>query len=250
VVTRLFGLDPDTAVAIQRDTVEMVSANEGTPAAYQRVHNRMVTLVAEVRSDPGMPGIPARMAEHRAALTDEEIVNDLIGTVYASHQSTTDWIGNALGLMLTDERFAVTMAGGRRSVGQALNEVLWENTPVPGFIGRWAAEDTLLGGQRINKGDCLVLGLAAANADPGVRPDFKAGAAGNQAHMSFSHGEHSCPVPARELAEVISMTSIEVLLDRLPDVVLTVPHEELAWRSSIWIRGVKALPVEFTPALG
>ncbi|MDW6065576.1 cytochrome P450 [Streptomyces sp. FXJ1.4098] len=250
VVTRLFGLAPDTAVAIQRDTVEMVSANEGSVAAYQRVHNRMVTLMAEVRSNPGMPGIPAQMAAHRAALTDEEIVNDLIGTVYASHQSTTDWIGNALGLMLTDERFAVTMAGGRRSIGQALNEVLWENTPVPAFIGRWAAEDTILGGQRIKKGDCLVLGLAAANADPSVRPDFRADATGNQAHMSFSHGEHSCPVPARELAEVIAMTAIEVLLDRLPDVVLAVSPEELVWRSSIWLRGIAALPVEYTPALG
>src|SRR4051812_29530920 len=99
----------------------------------------------------------------------------------------TDWIGNALGLMLTDERFAVTMAGGRRSTGQALNEVLWENTPVPGFTGRWAAEDTHLGGQHIKKGDCLVPGLAAAGADPGVRPDFPAEAGGNQAHMSFSH---------------------------------------------------------------
>ncbi|GAA2373572.1 cytochrome P450 [Streptomyces cuspidosporus] len=250
VVTRLFGLDPAVAAAIQRDTVEMVSATEGTMAAYQRVHDRMVALVAEVRGDPGMPGIPARMAEHPAGLTDEEIVNDLIGTVYASHQSTTDWIGNALRLMLTDERFAVTLAGGRRSVGQALNEVLWEDTPVPSFIGRWAAEDTVLGGQRIKKGDCLVLGLAAANADPSIRPDFQAGAAGNQAHMSFSYGEHGCPVPARELAEVISMTAIEVLLDRLPDVALAVPAEELEWRTSVWFRGVRALPVEFTPAPG
>ncbi|MGO4425331.1 cytochrome P450, partial [Streptomyces sp. MCAF7] len=62
--------------------------------------------------------------------------------------------------------------------------------------------------------------------------------------------EHSCPVPARELAEVIAMTAIEVLLDRLPDVVLAVAPEELVWRSSIWLRGIAALPVEFTPALG
>ncbi|WP_432587403.1 cytochrome P450 [Streptomyces sp. HD1123-B1] len=247
VVTRLFGLDASESAALQRDMLDLANGSADQAAAYQRMYDRMAALVAKVRVNPS-PGIPERLAAHPAGLTDEEIVNDLIGTVYASHQPTADWIGNALRLMLTDERFAVTMAGGRRSVGQALNEVLWEDTPVPNFIGRWAAEDTTLGGRHIRKGDCLVLGFAAANADPNVRPDFRAGASGNQAHMAFSHGEHGCPEPARDLAEVIAMAAIEVLIDRLPDVTLTVAAEKLEWRSSALMRGVAAIPVTFTPA--
>jgi len=34
--------------------------------------------------------------------------------------------------------------------------------------------------------------------------------------MSFGHGEHGCPYPAPELAEVIARTAVEVLLDRYP----------------------------------
>jgi cytochrome P450 len=248
VVTRLYGLDTLESAALQNDIVELANESADTLAAYQRMHNRMAALVADVRRVP-VPGIPAVMASHPAGLTDDEIVNDLIGVVYASHQPTTDWIGNALRLMLTDERFTITMAGGRASVGRALNEVLWEDTPVPNFIGRWAAEDTLLGGQHIRKGDCLVLGLAAANADPSIRPGSWAGSTGNQAHMAFSHGEHGCPEPARELAEVMSMTAIEVLIDRLPDVTLTIPPTELEWRSSALMHGVGAIPVQFSPAL-
>ncbi|QKV97697.1 cytochrome P450 [Streptomyces sp. NA02950] len=247
VVTRLFGLDASQSAALLRDMLDLANGSEDQAAAYQRMYDRMAALVAKVRVNP-VPSIPERLAAHPAGLTDEEIVNDLIGTVYASHQPTADWIGNALRLMLTDERFAVTMAGGRRSVGQALNEVLWEDTPVPNFIGRWAAEDTTLGGQHIRKGDCLVLGMAAANADPNVRPDFRAGASGNQAHMSFSHGEHGCPEPGRELAEVIATAAIEVLIDRLPDVTLAVAPEELQWNSSALMHGVAAMPVTFTPA--
>jgi cytochrome P450 len=246
-VTWLYGLDPAVTDEHGRDMAEATGGGPGAHDAYQRMHARMVKLLERARSAPG-PGLPERLAAHPADLTDDEIIYDLIGVIYASHQPTVDLIGNALRLMLTDERFAVTMAGGRRSVSQALKEVLWEATPVPNFIGRWAAADTVLGGQRITKGDCLVLGLAAANADPDVRPDFQAVASGNQAHLAFSHGEHGCPMPARELAEIMARTAIEVLIDRLPDITLSIPPEEIAWRASVWVQGVAALPVEFSPA--
>jgi cytochrome P450 len=142
----------------------------------------------------------------------------------------------------------VTLSGGRRSAGQALNEVLWEDTPGQNSLGRWATQDTHLGGRRIKAGDGIVLGLAGANADPQVRPDSSAGSLGNHAHMAFAHGEHGCPHPAPEIAEIIAQTAVEVLLDRLPDVRLTVSPDELRWRPSMQMRGLTALPVTFTPA--
>jgi cytochrome P450 len=204
-------------------------------------------LLDAKRERPG-PDVTSRMLAHPAELTDEELLQDLIVVTYAAQQPTTDWIGNTLRLMLTDDRFAVSLSGGRRSVGQALNEVLWEDTPTQNHIGRWAIRDTQLGGQRIAAGDLLVLGLAAANNDPQVRPDPYAGAAGNQSQLSFSHGEYQCPYPAPEIAEVIAKAAVEVLLDRLPDVRLAVPAEALEWREYIHARGLTALPVTFTPA--
>ncbi|MFD7505198.1 cytochrome P450 [Streptomyces sp. NPDC059850] len=245
VLNPMYGLDDDPALT--QEMVDLVSGKAG-PAAFDRLTNRMVALLEHARANPGASNIASVLAHHPAGLNDEEIINDLLGNVYAAHQPTTDLIGNALRLMLTDERFAVTMAGGRRSVGQALNEVLWEATPVPNWVGRWASEDTMFAGRHIRKGDCVMLGLAAANADPDVRPDFRAGASGNQAHMSFSHGPHGCPRAARELAENIAMAAIEVLIDRLPDVALSVTPDELQWRSALMMRGVSSIPVDFTPA--
>ncbi|MFI1334109.1 cytochrome P450 [Streptomyces sp. NPDC020845] len=246
VLNRMYGMNEAESTELQQITVDLVSG-KGGPEAHQNMVDRMVSLMEHARATPDRKNISTVLVNHPAGLTDEEIINDLLGNVYAAHQPTTDLIGNALRLMLTDERFAVTMSGGRRSVGQAINEVLWEATPVPNWVGRWAAEDTMLAGRHIRKGDCLMLGLAAANADPDVRPDFRAGAAGNQAHMAFSHGTHGCPPVARELAEAIAMAAIEVLIDRLPDVTLTVAPEDLEWRSKLMMRGVSAIPVQFTP---
>ncbi|MFC1418238.1 cytochrome P450 [Streptacidiphilus cavernicola] len=247
VVGGLFGLALEQTLALERDMVDSLDDGPGAVEAYGRIHEAMSRLLERGRRSPG-PDVASRMLAHPAGLEDEEIVQDMISIMAAGQQPTCNWIGNTLRLMLTDDRFAVTLSGGRRSVGQALNEVLWADTPTQNFIGRWAARDTVLAGKQIAAGDCLVLGLAAANTDPEVQPDFTAGSVGNQAHLSFSHGEHRCPVPAPEMAEVIARAAVEVLLDRLPDVALTVPTEQLDWRPSIWMRGVSALPVAFTSA--
>jgi cytochrome P450 len=248
-VVRMCGLPDEDRDGLVHDLTASLDVVEGEDpvAAYGRVGERIARLLDQKRKAPG-EDVPSALLRHPLGLTDEQITQDLISIIAAAQQPTANWIGNTLRLMLTDERFAVTLSGGRRSVGQALGEVLWEDTPTQNFIGRWAAHDTELGGRRIRQGDLLILGLAAANTDPRVHPDQAAGSAGNQAHLSFSHGEHQCPYPAPELAEVIARAAVEVLLDRLPDVVVAVDPQALRWRPSIWMRGLESLPVEFTPA--
>ncbi len=226
-----------------------LDAGEGEDpvAAYGRVGERLRQLVKEKRAVPG-PDVTSRMLMHPAGLTDEEVVQDLISVIAAAQQPTANWICNTLRLLLTDERFAVNVSGGRLSVGEALNEVLWLDTPTQNFIGRWAVRDVQLGGRQIKAGDCLVLGLAAANTDPQIWPEGHVGAE-NAAHLSFSNGEHRCPYPAPLLADVMARTAVETLLERLPDLVLAVEPEELVWRPSIWMRGLMELPVQFTPVV-
>ncbi|GAB1510827.1 cytochrome P450 [Actinophytocola sp. KF-1] len=229
----------DDVMGVMNSAVTSRAADQ--MAVYTRLQEEMQRLVDRKRAMPGSD-VPSHLLGNPALLADEEIVSDLLVVLLQSHQQTTNWIGNTIGLMLTDERFAITLSGGRASVGDALNEVLWHDTPTQNYLGRVATRDTRLGGQRIRTGDLLVLGLAAANADPRVRP--AEGTAGNRAMMSFGHGEHGCPYPAPEIAEIIAKTSVEVLIDRLPDLVLS---GDLEWRSSVWTRGLVRLPVTFTP---
>lgn len=246
VLAKMYGMPPDRTPALVRDIMTSLDAGPGALEAYTRVQGAMAELLDDKRREPG-PDVPSALLEHPAGLVDDEIVLDLLVVASAAQQPTANWIGNTIRLMLTDERFAVSLGGGRESVGQALNEVLWHDTPTQNFIGRFATRDTYLGGRRIRTGDLLVLGLAAANSDPDVRlaaPD----SGGNHAHMSFGHGEHGCPYPAPEIAEIIAKTTVEVLLDRLPDLALAVPEDSLEWQPSVWMRGLTTLPVVFTPA--
>ena len=260
---------PDDAYVPDPDTGGHRSGGRGgrarpleADAAAARVRGAVQALVARSRQARERSGTarPAPGADlttlllaHPADLTDEEIVHDLLTLLAAGRRPTADWIGNTLRLMLTDERFALSLSGGRRSAGQALTEVLWTEPPTQNIIGRWAVRDTELGGQRIARGDCLVLSLAAANADPRVAPAVGGtgarfpGTLGNQAHLAFSHGPHRCPEPAAALAGVIATAAVEVLLDRLPDLALPPGAAEPRWRPSLWQRGPAALPVVFTP---
>jgi cytochrome P450 len=246
VVARLFGIPAAETPALVQDIADSLDVAEKANAAHQRNFARMQQLVKARHDQPG-PDVPSRLIAHPSALTDDEIVIDLLVVMAAAQQPTANWIGNTLRLMLIDDQFSLTLQGGRSSADQALNEVLWKDTPTQNFIGRWAVQDCELGGERIRRGDLLVLGLAAANVDPQVHPKSFADSGINRAHMSFGHGEHGCPFPAPELAELIAKTAVEVLLDRMPDVELAVPADELEWRPSFWMRGLFALPVLFSP---
>ncbi|MEU3184530.1 cytochrome P450 [Streptomyces sp. NPDC006923] len=255
VLAKIYGFPDEQGPDLVAALNDMVDGRERALAGERRLAEAMAALLAvkraaqdaEEHAGPG-PDVVFRMLSGAGGLTDEEIAQDLMVMMAAGHQPTADWIGNSLRLMLTDDRFAASLSGGRHSVAQAMNEVLWEDTPTQNVAGRWAARDTRLGNRHIKAGDLLVLGLAAANFDPQVRTDGSALTGGNNAFFSFGHGEHRCPFPAQEIAEVVARTAIEVLLDRLPDIDLSVPPEALSTRPSPWLRGLSELPVRFTPA--
>ncbi|MEE4495373.1 cytochrome P450 [Streptomyces sp. BE230] len=250
VLARLVGFPDAEGADIARVLKDLADGGPDAQSAHLRFGEHMARLVAAKRAAPG-DDVTSRMLAFPEAFTDEEYMLDLMAITAAGHLTTADWISNSVRLMLTEDAFADSMAGGRRSIGEAMNEVLWEDTPTQILAGRWAVRDTQLGGQRIKAGDMLLLGLGAANTDPLVRQSMSgagtSGQGGNGAHLAFSHGEYRCPFPAQEIAEVIARTGIEVLLDRLPDLRLGVPVADLVRRPSAFLRGSTSLPVRFTP---
>ncbi|MEU9450174.1 cytochrome P450 [Streptomyces sp. NPDC048277] len=246
VLARLYGFPDEEGPGLVTALNDMIDGRERAIPGQLHLAGSMAQLLADRKANPA-DDVVSRMLQDKSGFTDEEVMQDLMVMMAAGHQPTADWIGNSLRLMLTDNRFAASLFGGRNSVAEAMNEVLWEDTPSQNIAGRWASRDTQLGGRRIRAGDLLILGLQGANSDPQVRTDASALTGGNNAHFSFGHGEHRCPFPAQEVAEVVARTGIEVVLDRLPDIDLAVPAESLTRRPSPWLRGLSALPVRFTP---
>ncbi|MEV4339755.1 cytochrome P450 [Streptomyces sp. NPDC049590] len=246
VLARLYGFSDEDGPGLVTALNDMIDGRERALAGQAHLAGSMARLVAERKKEPA-DDVVSRMLADDSGFSDEEIVQDLMVMLAAGHQPTADWIGNSLRLMLTDDRFAASLFGGRNSVAEAMNEVLWEDTPTQNVAGRWAARDTRLGGRAVRAGDLLLLGLQGANSDPQVRTDASELTGGNNAHFSFGHGDHRCPFPAQEVAEVIARTGIEVVLDRLPDIDLAVPADSLTRRPSPWLRGLTGLPVRFSP---
>ncbi|WP_181795312.1 cytochrome P450 [Streptomyces sp. WELS2] len=246
VLARLYGFSDEEGPGLVTALNDMIDGRERALAGQAHLAGSMARLVADRRKEPA-DDVVSRMLADDSGFSDEEIVQDLMVMMAAGHQPTADWIGNSLRLMLTDDRFAASLFGGRNSVAEAMNEVLWEDTPTQNVAGRWAARDTRLGGRAVRAGDLLLLGLQGANSDPQVRTDASELTGGNNAHFSFGHGEHRCPFPAQEVAEVIARTGIEVVLDRLPDIDLAAPADSLTRRPSPWLRGLTRLPVRFSP---
>jgi cytochrome P450 len=244
----MYGMDDDRGERIASLMGTVFDAGPDSQRAHAEIAAELAGLIAARRAEPG-PDVVSRMIAHPAAYTEEDLVAELVAVLGGAHQTTSEWIGNALRLMLTDDRFSASLSGARSSVQEALTEVLWEDSPSQMNAGRFAVHDVELGGKVVRKGDLLLLGYAAANKDPRVHAGPRAPGGGtNHAHLSFSHGEHGCPHAARGTAETMAITAIEVLLDRLPDIELAVPADEVRWRPSPWVRGVVSLPVTFTPA--
>ncbi|MFD8786060.1 cytochrome P450 [Kitasatospora sp. NPDC059599] len=250
VFTQLIGLPADAGPRL----VELISHFVDSSAQSQRAGAEfqaiLVDLVRRRRAAPSAD-LTSWLLAHPAGLTDEEAVHHLVVLMVAGNETSINWTGNTLRLLLTDRRFRATLTGGRLTVSDALEEVLWRDPPTQNFPGRWATGDTVLGGQYISAGDMLVLGLAAANADPaaqGVSAAAQGSLGGNRAHLAWGAGRHVCP--AQHPARIIVETAVETLLHRLPDLQLAVPAGELAWRPSPWSRALTALPVlysAFTP---
>ncbi|MEN8649307.1 cytochrome P450 [Streptomyces sp. 21So2-11] len=250
VLARCYGFTDAQGPGLATALNDMIDGSADALAGQVHLGASMARLIADKSAEPGAD-VTSLMITGQLGVADgfthEEIGEDLMVMIAAGHQPTADWIGNSLRLMLTDDRFAASLSGGRHSVAEAMNEVLWEDTPTQNVAGRWASRDTHLGGRHIRRGDLLLLGIGAANADPQVHIDSTALTGGNNAFFSFGHGEHRCPFPAQEMAEVIARTGIEVLLDRLPDIDLSIPADALKRRPSPWLRGLSVLPVRFTP---
>ncbi|MGW7170259.1 cytochrome P450 [Streptomyces sp. NPDC054884] len=195
-------------------------------------------LVALKRSKPG-EDVPSWLMQHPAKLTDEEMVHQIALLLVAGNEPLRNLIGNTLHRLLTHDAYA--HQGGL--IDEAIDDTLWENPPMQNLGAHYPVSDMEFAGQKLQAGDLVLVSYAAANTGPALTAARQAGS--NRAHLAWSAGPHACP--SKEPARQITVTAIENLLNKLPDVELAVPTESLTWRPGPFNRGLTALPAKFTP---
>ncbi|MFE4492578.1 cytochrome P450 [Streptomyces niveus] len=243
VITGLLGLDGPTGQELVKAIAGLVVANADSADASKRMGAILLALIEEKRHRPGND-VTSALLHHPVGLTDEEVLHNLVVMFVAGNQTTVNWIATTLRILLCDPAFRSSLSGGHLSVDDALDLVLWRFPPTQNFPARYATRDLRFGGQEVRAGDMLILGLAAANADPDILPEDGTPVVGNRSHLTFGAGPHTCP--AQDPARLITRTAVDTIRHRLPDLELAVPETELAWIKSPWSKGLAALPVRFT----
>jgi len=213
--------------------------------ASEELERRLLRLVADRRARPAND-IPSWMVAAPQKLSDEEIMQQLWLILVAGLGGCQSWIGNTLREMLTSN-LHTQMSGARLTIRDALDRVLWDQSPLQALPGRYTRSTgpaQHLGRYQIPPGEILIVGMAAASSDPLLRSG-EGPLVGNRSYPAFGSGPHACP--AESIAEIICSTAVEHLLQRVPDIRLAVPPEELVWQESLTVRGLVALPVTCSP---
>jgi len=179
-------------------------------------------------------------------LTDEEIVANCIVTMVGGQETTTNLIGNGLLTLIRNPEQLAQLRDDPSLITSAVEELLRYESPSQ-HTGRIAREDVQIGDKEIRKGQAVMAIMAAANRDPERFPDpdqLILDRSDNK-HLAFGWSSHFCF--GAPLARMEGQIAFETLLRRLPNLEL-VP-EPLTWRNNSGLRGLMALPVNFSKRL-
>ncbi|MGW3101185.1 cytochrome P450 family protein [Streptomyces sp. NPDC001100] len=233
------------------------------------IHRKRAALSDAPAPPPGgtFPGTPdtaptedlisalIRASDEGEHLTENEAAAMAFILLFAGFETTVNLIGNGTYALLTHPeqraRLEKSLAAGEHGLLETgVEELLRYDGPVELATWRFATRPLTLGGQDIAAGDPVLVVLAAADRDPErfADPDvLDLGRRDNQ-HLGYGHGIHYCL--GAPLARLEGQTALATLLTRLPDLQLAADPADLRWRGGLIMRGLRTLPVEFTPGAG
>jgi cytochrome P450 len=203
-------------------------------------------LFGERRHEPGQDLVSALVAvkDGGDTLSEEELSSMVALLIVAGHETTVSLIGNATLALLTNPEQRTALERDPALLPRAIEELIRYDGPVERTLVRWAAVDVELRGEKIRRGDSVIVILGAADRDPErfEEPDRLDLAAERETrHLGFGRGPHFCL--GAPLARLEAEIALGTLLRRLPGLRLAVAPDELRWRPVPLLRSLVALPV-------
>ena len=247
VICELLGVPEGDRGRIRHWSAELFAAGEPDriDAASHALAEYLADLVGTRRARPGDSLldelIAARDGEDR--LGEEELASLALLLLVAGHETTTNFLGNALLALLQHPAELERLRADPGLLPGALDELLRYDSPLSQATFRYSTEPLDLGGTAVPAGVPVLVAPGAANRDPGRFPapdrlDLSRDATG---HLSFGYGIHRCP--GAPLARAEAGTALRALLTRFPALRLAGPADQLSWRRTRLVRGLVALPL-------
>jgi cytochrome P450 len=175
---------------------------------------------------------------------DRELNGYYIIIATAGHDTTSASTAGAIMELAKNPALFERYRSAETDKAGLIEEAIRWTTPVQHFM-RSATEDTEISGQKISKGDWLMLCYASGNRDEAVFDDpftFNPDRGPNN-QIAFGFGGHVCL--GQHLARMEMRILMEELLPRLASLELA---GDPARVESVFVGGLKRLPVRFKPA--
>jgi cytochrome P450 len=254
VTAQLLGLPSDDAGLLKRWTADLFDLFGAGVAGAEVIHRAWLGLreahdyfgreLARRRAAGG-DGMIAALAT-ADGLDELDRIGLCVTLVAGAYETTTHVVGNGLWQLLRHPDQLAALRASPERLGNAVEEIFRFDGPAVSVVRR-ATTDVAIGDATVRAGDNLYCMLYAANRDPERYPEpdrFDVGRDDTR-HLGLGLGIHFCLGAALSRLEAAIM--LEALLG-LGDLRLDPDADPPTYTPNLAIRGLRALPLCFTPA--
>ncbi|MGW7538455.1 cytochrome P450 [Amycolatopsis sp. NPDC054798] len=246
-ISRYLGVQPPDGEEFECYSNAIVrSMNAGLDPSRAEPGNRARAELSELvagwladENETGFVAAASRARRLRPDISADLLANSLRAVLHAGYESSSRLLGAAL-LRLARRPGLLDLASGPDGADDLADELARLDGSVQAD-GRMCVADGELGGQRIRRGDVVIVLLAAANRDPAVfpSPDKVNPRPRRGLHLGFGRGAHSC------LGAALVTLQLRTLFDCLRDNGITLTLAGCpVWEDTATLRGLTSLPVQ------
>jgi cytochrome P450 len=210
---------------------------------YSKFREYYLPMVAERRARPteDVTSVIANGLIHGKPMDERNMISYLVIASTAGHDTTSATTATGMWVLAERPDLLKQLQADPKLIAGFVEETIRWATPVQHFI-RSAAEDYVLSGQQIKKGDLLYLSYISANHDEEVFNNpftFDPTRSPNR-HIGFGYGNHNCL--GQHLARLEMKVLWEELIPRLASVEM---NGEGKMAESEFVCGPKSVPIRY-----
>ncbi|MEU1526188.1 cytochrome P450 [Nocardia rhamnosiphila] len=252
VICEMLGVPPRDQHRFRDFSDAILSTTAYTREQIESARDSLETYLAEVvaerrqRPTDDLLGALVAARDEEDRLSERELVNLGVGLLIAGHETTANQIANFTYVLLTQREYWELLRAEPELIPGAVEELLrYVQLGAGAGQPRVATEDVVLSGVTVRAGDSVFVNTQAANRDENVFDDPESLDLTRQRnpHVAFGYGAHHCL--GAQLARVELQVALEALLERFPSLRLSLPLDEIPWKSGLLVRGPKQLLVEW-----
>jgi cytochrome P450 family 142 subfamily A polypeptide 1 len=257
VIGELLGVRREDRMQLQRWSDAMIEAtrSDAPPDVAERAarvfaeyadYHREVAAERRRHPQQDLVSILVQARIDGRGLEDDEILHESLLLLVGGNETTRNVLSGGMEALIRHPDQRERLVADPGLVPVAVEELLRWVSPISN-MNRTATEDVEIRGRILRQGDKVLLMYASANRDEQVfrRPERLDVGRDPNPHVAFGgYGPHFCL--GASLARLELRVMFEELLRRIPDMELA-GSRPLEVTPSNFIRGLRRLPVEFTP---